>query len=375
MLAKTPPMGFNTWNTFGEDISDQVIRETADKMVELGLRDAGYEYLVIDDCWSKRERDPVTGKIVPDETKFPNGMKAVSDYVHSKGLKFGMYSCDGVMTCARYPASFDHEFLDAQTFAEYGVDFLKYDNCYRPRTVDQALLYRRMSAALKASGREILFSACNWGDVEVETWARSAGIHMYRSTGDINDSFASIRDIMLSQVEKINYTGPGCYNDMDMLVVGMYNNGNVACGGCTDVEYKTHFALWCMFSCPLMLGGDLRKLDGFCLDLVKNKTLIRIDQDEEGRPPFIPNDPGNKSTPTFVKVLSDNQYAVMFTNLTDDRRAGELYFETMGLPAASGYGLRMVDAFTGEDIGVKKEYMRLELEPHDCAVYLCTLEK
>ena len=142
MLSKTPPMGFNTWNTFGENINEQIIKETADKMVELGLRDCGYEYLVIDDCWSKRERDPQTGKIVPDEEKFPNGMKAVSDYVHSKGLKFGMYSCAGTRTCADYPGSFDHEYLDAETFAEYGVDFLKYDFCYKPDSANGPLLYR-----------------------------------------------------------------------------------------------------------------------------------------------------------------------------------------------------------------------------------------
>lgn len=144
MLSKTPPMGFNTWNTFGENINEQLIKETADKMVELGLRDCGYEYLVIDDCWSKRERDPQTGKIVPDEEKFPNGMKAVSDYVHSKGLKFGMYSCAGTRTCADYPGSFDHEYLDAETFAEYGVDFLKYDFCYKPDSANGPLLYRKM---------------------------------------------------------------------------------------------------------------------------------------------------------------------------------------------------------------------------------------
>lgn len=157
MLSRTPPMGFNTWNTFGENINESVIKETADAMVEKGLLEAGYNYLVIDDCWSERERDPETGKIVPDKIKFPNGMKAVSDYVHSKGLKFGMYSCAGTRTCADYPGSFDHEFLDARTFAEYGADFLKYDFCYKPNVANGPLLYRKMGMALKASGREILF--------------------------------------------------------------------------------------------------------------------------------------------------------------------------------------------------------------------------
>ena len=270
MLSKTPPMGFNTWNTFGENINEQLIKETADKMVELGLRDCGYEYLVIDDCWSKRERDPQTGKIVPDEEKFPNGMKAVSDYVHSKGLKFGMYSCAGTRTCADYPGSFDHEYLDAETFAEYGVDFLKYDFCYKPDSANGPLLYRKMGMALRACGREILFSACNWGNDEVSRWVRSAGAHMYRSTGDINDSFRSFADIALSQIDNLAYSAPGCFNDIDMLTVGMYGRGNVGSVGCSDIDYKTQFALWCMFSSPLMLGGDLRCMNDFCLDLVKN---------------------------------------------------------------------------------------------------------
>lgn len=374
MLAKTAPMGFNTWNTFGENINEEVIMQTADKMVELGLRDAGYEYLVIDDCWSKRERDPETGKIVPDETKFPHGMKYVSDYVHSKGLKFGMYSCAGVMTCAQYPGSFDHEYLDAKTFAEYGADFLKYDFCYKPSFADGPLLYRKMSMALKASGRDILFSACNWGSDSVETWIRSTGAHMYRSTGDINDSFPSFRDIMLSQIDKIAYSGNGCFNDMDMLTLGMYGQGNVGSAGCSDTDYKTQFALWCMFSTPLMLGGDLRKMNDYILSLIKNKTLIRINQDEEARPPFVPAKEIGKA-PCFAKVLSDNEFAILFTNLSDEKRRSELYFENIGLTAASGLGLEMTDVFTGESIGVKKEYMKLDLEPHDCAMFICKIAK
>ena len=173
-------MGFNTWNTFAENISEDVIIETADKMVETGLLKAGYEYLVIDDCWSEKERDPETGKIVPDKEKFPHGMKYVSDYVHSKGLKFGMYSCAGTRTCADYPGSFDHEYLDAKTFAEYGADFLKYDFCYKPETAHGPTLYRKMGMALRNCGREILCSACNWGSDDVNKWIRSAGAHMYR---------------------------------------------------------------------------------------------------------------------------------------------------------------------------------------------------
>lgn len=375
MLSKTPPMGFNTWNTFGEEINEKVIKETADKMVSLGLKDAGYNYLVIDDCWSERERDKETGKIVPDKTKFPNGMKHVSDYVHDKGLKFGMYSCAGTRTCADYPGSFDHEYLDAETFAEYGADFLKYDYCYRPHSLDGTLLYRKMGLALKACGREILFSACNWGSDNVNTWIRSAGAHMYRSTGDINDSFNSFKDIALSQIDNLAYSAAGCFNDIDMLTVGMYGNGNVGSTGCNDTEYKTQFAIWCMFSAPLMLGSDIRKMNKNILELVTNKNLIRINQDEENRPAFVAHGLNSK-TPTFVKLLSDNEIAVMFTNLRDDAsNECRLYFNDIGISADSGYGLQMVDAITNEDIGVKKEFVQFKLDAHDCKVFICKLKK
>ena len=374
MLSKTPPLGFNTWNTFGRNISDKVIRETADAMVSLGLRDAGYEYLVIDDCWSKKERDPITGKIVPDEEKFPNGMKAVSDYVHSKGLKFGMYSCAGTRTCDDYPGSFDHEFLDAETFADYGVDFLKYDFCFKPESANGPLLYRKMGMALKACGREILFSACNWGSDEVNTWIRSTGAHMYRSTGDINDSFTSFRDIALSQIDNLAYSAAGCFNDIDMLTVGMYGKGNVGSAGCNDTDYKTQFALWCMFSSPLMLGSDIREMNDYILSLVTNKSLLRINQDEEARPAFVSSGKAGRA-PCFIKLLSNDEIAVMFTNLTDSDEYSQLYFENIGITAASGLGLEMTDVFTGECIGVKKEFMRIKLAPHDCAVYICKLKK
>jgi len=374
MLSRTPPMGFNTWNTFGKDINEQVIFEIADAMVDLGLKDAGYEYLVIDDCWSERDRDPVTGKIVPDKVKFPHGMKYVSDYVHSKGLKFGMYSCAGTRTCANYPGSFGHEYLDAETFAEYGVDYLKYDFCYKPDSGNGPLLYRKMGMALRACGREILYSACNWGRDDVHKWIRSAGAHIYRSTGDINDSFPSVKKISMSQIENLAYSGPGCFNDIDMLIVGMYGKGNVAVSGCTDEEYKTHFALWCMFSSPLMLGSDIRKMTKENLALVTNKHLLRINQDEESRPAFI-GCKGYSETYVFVKLLSNNEFAVLFVNMSDEKMDIGLCFEDIGIPASSGYGLDLTDVFTDEAIGVKKDYWYMDLEPHQCQMYIGRLSK
>ena len=381
MLSKRPPMGFNTWNTFGPDISADTIKETADAMAEKGLIDAGYEYLVIDDCWSEKERDEVTGKIVPDHIKFPNGMNDVSDYVHSKGLKFGMYSCAGVRTCADYPGSFDHEFLDAETFAEYGADLLKYDFCNRPEICNGPLLYKKMNMALRSCGREILFSACNWGLDDVNTWIRSAGAHMYRSTGDIYDNFVSLRDIFISQLDNFAYSSPACFNDIDMLTVGMFGKGNVGRDEemteevykqfCTD--YKTEFALWCMASAPLMLGADIRKLDGEMLDLVKNKNLIRINQDEEARPPMVIQERDDKKCLILFKVMSNNEFALMFTNLSENRQRFFLCFEDLGLPYASGKSLELTDAFTGEKAGVFREKMTEYIDAHDSKVYIAKI--
>lgn len=370
MLVKTPPMGFNTWNTFGHNISDSVIRETADAMVDLGYLDAGYEYLVIDDCWSERDRDPATDKIVPDKNKFPNGMKSVSDYVHSKGLKFGMYSCAGVRTCANFPGSFNHEYLDAKTFAEYGCDFLKYDNCNRPDVVGPHLYYR-MGMALKNCGRDILFSACNWGMDNVHQWIRSAGAHMYRSTGDIFDSFQSFSDIALSQLDKFGYSAPGCFNDIDMLTCGMYNKGNVATGGCTTEEYITEFALWCMLGAPLMLGCDIRNQNEAMHKLLTNRELIRINQDPECRPAFVPSRSSQKDM-VLCKYLENDEFALGFFNLTEHKCTMFSYFEDIGITNESGCKVELTDVFTGNKT-ISSEYHMEFIEGHTCRVYRCKL--
>ncbi|MBQ5970120.1 MAG: glycoside hydrolase family 27 protein [Clostridia bacterium] len=370
MYPKKPPMGFNTWNTFGENINDEMIRQTADAMVEKGLLAAGYEYLVIDDCWSERKRDAVTDKIVPDKNKFPKGMKAVSDYVHSKGLKFGMYSCAGVRTCADYPGSYDHEFLDAKTFAEYGADFLKYDFCYKPEHAHGPLLYRRISMALQSSGRDILLSACNWGCDDVHDWIRSTGAGMFRSTGDISDNFVSFRDIFLSQVDNLKCSGYGCFNDIDMLTVGMHNRGNVAAAGCSDLEYRTEFALWCMAGAPLMLGCDVCSIDDTTLKLVTNPYLLRINQDAACRQMFTVHSECDNLRNVYARLLSENEIAILMTNLADDDCRLWFPFDELGLPVSAGKGLHLTDAFTGADAGVVKEYHYIPLKAHDCAVYL-----
>ncbi len=373
MLVHRPPMGWNTWNTFGTNISDQLIRESTDAFIGAGLKDAGYEYVVVDDCWSKKVRDPETDRLAADPAKFPDGMKAVADYVHGKGLKFGMYSCAGQRTCADYPGSFDHEFLDAETFASWGVDFLKYDFCYKPADINGSLLYRRMGMALRASGRDILFSACNWGSDDVWSWIRSTGAHMYRSTGDIFDNPESYRKIVLSQMEKLSASAPQCFNDMDMLTVGMYGKGLVGNTGCSDADYRSQFALWCMCSAPLMLGCDIRFMSPFIHRLVTNRDLIRVDQDAEARPPIVTRHPWNEKLLTLLKHLDDGSYALGFFNLGEEDWEATATFSDFGLPAHAGYDVSVRNILDREPDAVFREYMRVPVPAHDCRMYLANL--
>lgn len=384
MLAKTPPMGWNSWNTFAHNIDEQLVMDMADIMVNEGYKDAGYEYVVIDDCWALKERDE-NGHLVADPAKFPHGMKYVSDYIHQKGLKFGMYSCAGILTCAGYPSSYGHEFEDAKTFASWGVDFLKYDFCNFPDSGHCKQAYLTMSQALRASGREILFSACNWGVEDPGKWMRSIGAHMYRTTGDIFDNYTSMKDIALSQADNLCVSAPGCFNDPDMLIVGMYGKGHVGMGGCTDEEYRMHFALWCLFGVPLMIGGDLRTLNDFCKDLLKNKELIKINQDEDARPPYTLKTSGENTElvqengvtvtkyldrfKTFLKLLSDGSYVLGLFNFSDDKIPVPVYFDDAGLPYYSGLGFELTDIFTGECLGIKYDSLVVDMEPHTVKLY------
>jgi len=373
MLAKKPPMGWNSWNTFGENINEQLILEITDILIEKGYKEAGYEYVVIDDCWALRERDK-NGRLVPNPEKFPHGMKYIADYIHGKGLKFGMYSCAGVLTCAGYPSSYDHEYTDATTFAEWNVDYLKYDFCNFPKSGNCINAYLTMSLALRSCGRDILFAACNWGVQEPWQWMRSVGAHIYRSTGDIFDNYNSVKDIMLSQEKNFSMSAPGCFNDIDMLIVGMYGKGLVGVkDGCTDDEYKTHFVLWCLFGAPLMMGGDIRSVNDYSEKLMLNKELIRINQDEECRPPVILNsyndDTNDNTTRKYFKILSDNEYILAFINYDDNPKDISAYFAEMGIPYSSEMGLEMTDIFTGEKLGMVRDFIRKTVPAHDCIVF------
>lgn len=373
-LANVPPMGWNSWNTFYNKISDTLIREIADAMVEKGFLEAGYEYLIIDDCWSCKERDE-NGNLVPDPNKFPNGIKAVADYVHEKGLKFGMYSCCGVRTCGDYPGSFEHEYQDAKQFAAWGVDYLKYDNCHRPNSQTSEMLYRRMSMALRSTKREILFAACQWGTEEVQKWIRSTGAHTFRSTVDIQDSWYSIETIARSRMDDPYPTGNGCFNDMDMLVVGMNGCGfnpetsiSGKISGCTTEEYQTHFVLWSMLNSPLIMGCDVRNVSEEMKNLLTNKDIIALNQDPECRTCYKLTSYANPDVFVLVKPLSNGDYGIGFFNFSDTPFQVPLYFWDMGI-ASSSVTLDLYDCLNHVWLGEKREQFMPLVSSHGCKVY------
>ena len=372
MIKSTPPMGWNSWNTFGADINEQLIRDTADKMVETGLLNAGYEYLVIDDCWSLKERDE-NGRLAADPEKFPNGMKAVADYVHSKGLKFGMYSCAGNLTCAGYPGSFEHEFTDAETFAYWGVDFLKYDYCYHSNIIHGKYLYRRMGTALKNCGRDILFSACSWGADNTAEWMRETGADMWRSTMDIFDTWESIKKLTEQQESIFAYGGKGCFNDMDMLVVGMYGKGNVGLEGLNDTQYKTHFSIWALLGSPLIIGCDIRKRNDETLKILTNKELIKINQDEDCRQVFKLTNIWDGNVKAYAKNLENGDIALGFFNFGSAAAIVRVNLDELGLPESTGKTLCMRNVWEDETVTVKNGTIIHDIQPYDCLVYRCSV--
>ena len=273
-LARTPPMGWNSWNHFAHRVNDRVIREAADAMVASGMKAAGYQYVNIDDTW-EGQRD-AQGNIQPN-AKFPD-MKALADYVHSKGLKLGIYSSPGPRTCAGFAGSYQHEQQDANTYAQWGIDYLKYDWCsarrvYRPEQMQE--VYRKMALALLATHRPIVYSLCQYGLQKVWTWGASVGGNLWRTTGDINDSWRRMSQIGFNQSELAPYAGPGHWNDPDMLEVGN--------GGMTDTEYRTHFSLWAILAAPLIAGNDLAHMTPATIAILTNRDVIAVDQDPLGK--------------------------------------------------------------------------------------------
>ncbi|WP_183557156.1 glycoside hydrolase family 27 protein [Mucilaginibacter sp. SP1R1] len=310
-LAPRPPMGWNTWNTFQTNINEPLLKGMVDAYVSSGMRDAGYQYFVLDDGWMTMERDQ-NGNLVADPKKFPEGMKAFADYVHAKGLKFGIYNCAGNKTCAGYPGSRGHEYQDALLYASWGVDFLKYDWC-NTDSLNAREAYITMSQALKATGRPIIFSLCEWGNHQPWLWAKGVG-QLYRTTGDITANFdkdknvgtwtaLSVMTILDKQANIAKYNGPNHWNDPDMLEVG---------NGMSYEEDKAHFSLWCMLAAPLAAGNDLRKMSVQTQSILTNHRAIAIDQDALGiaASRIYKAD----SLEVWIKPLASGEFAVCFLN-------------------------------------------------------------
>jgi alpha-galactosidase len=348
-LAKTPPLGWNSWNRFGCNVSEQMIKEMADAMVASGMRDAGYQYIVIDDCWQV-SRD-AEGKIVADPVRFPSGMEALADYIHGLGLKFGLYSCAGTETCAGRPGSKGYEVKDAETYAEWKVDYLKYDWCNTEGQNTQTS-YKRMSDALLATNRPIVFSICEWGSTQPWLWAQGIG-HLWRTTGDIQANWNSIMDILDRQVGLEHYAGPSGWNDPDMLEVG---NGNL-----TLVECRTHFSLWCLLAAPLMAGNDLRTMTDDIIAILTNEEVLAVNQDSLGVQGYKIQDDG--SYEVWIKPLQDSSLAIIMLNRSQNEKQMCIYWEAIGF--SDDDILHVRDLWQKRDVGYLQTFYSAMVPSHD----------
>jgi alpha-galactosidase len=334
-LALTPPMGWNSWNHFSCNVDDQTIRETADAMVKSGMRDAGYRYVVIDDCWQV-SRD-ANGVLVPDPQRFPHGIKALADYVHSKGLLFGIYTDAGTNTCQGRPGTLGHEDQDARTFAGWGVDYVKEDWCHAQNLVAPTQ-YAKFRDALIRTGRPIVFSICEWGSNQPWDWAPRVG-NLWRTTDDIEDTWSSMLDNLDQSGQHATAAGPGAWNDPDMLEVGN--------GGMTDDEYRAHFSLWAIMAAPLIAGNDLRNMSAATIATLTNREVIAVDQDSLGaqgilvweRPPELQ---------VWAKPLRDGSRAIALLNRSSAPALITAYFSRAGLRSDSAL---VRDLWLHKDLG------------------------
>lgn len=377
-LAPTPPMGWNSWNTFETNINEELIKGIADVMVSSGMKDAGYQYIVLDDGWMSMERDPKTGDLIADPKKFPNGMKSLIDYVHSKGLKFGLYNCAGTKTCAGYPGTRGYEYQDARFYASLGIDYLKFDWC-NTQGINAKEAYTTMSRALKAAGHPIVFSLCEWGSNKPWNWAEPVG-QLWRTTGDISNLFDGTLDhktwyqigimkIVDMQDTLRKFAGPNHWNDPDMLEVG---------NGLTAAENRTHFSLWCMLAAPLIAGNDLRKMDEQTRSVLTNKDVIAVNQDVLGIEGFKYSQ--KDSLQTWFKPLNNGDWAVCFVNRSDhpqqvnfnwqNEKVVDTIFNKQLDANTTAYKLR--DLWTKKDVGTTKKPLKATVEPHDVLMFRLT---
>lgn len=323
-LALTPPMGWNSWNKFDCDINEQKIRQIADAMINSGMKSAGYEYIIIDDCWHG-ERDSL-GFITANKQYFPSGIKALADYVHSKGLKFGIYSSAGFQTCAGRPGSRGHEYQDAYMYAKWGVDYLKYDWCGTDKLNAEGA-YLTMSEAIFQAGRPMIFSICEWGANKPWEWGKEIG-HLWRTTNDIFNCFDctnglgdwksfGVLQIIDMQEDLRKYAGPGHWNDPDMLEIG---------NGMPVNEERAHFSMWCMLSAPLILGNDLKNMNSETLNILTNKEVIAINQDPLGIQGF--RFEVKDSVETWLKPLKNESWAITLLNKSKKIKSTTLNWDT-----------------------------------------------
>jgi alpha-galactosidase len=348
-LAGTPPMGWNSWNKFACNVSEDLIKQTANAMVKSGMKDAGYQYVVIDDCWQV-SRD-AHGDIVADPQRFPSGIKALADYVHSAGLKFGIYSDAGSKTCEGRPGGLGHEYQDALQYAAWGVDYLKYDWC-NTTTQDARASYANIRAALNAAGRPIVLSICEWGKNQPWLWGKEVGGNLWRTTGDIQDRWESkkewspgdccsygVVDIVDLEAELYSYAGLGHWNDPDMLEVGN--------GGMTDTEYRSHFSLWAILAAPLIAGNDLRNMRPEIHDILTNKEVIAVNQDPLGRQGRRVSK--NEDREVWSKELKDGSRAVVLLNRGAAEQNMAVSWEEIGYPDHVSAAVR--DLWQNKDLG------------------------
>lgn len=362
-LAETPPMGWNSWNKFACNVDETVVRDTADSLVSSGMRDAGYQYVVVDDCWAG-PRDS-NGFITADAKRFPSGIKALADYVHSRGLKFGIYSDAGRLTCGGRPGSEGHEYQDALSYARWGVDYLKYDWCSTgDRNAQEA--YAVMADALRQSGRQIVFSMCEWGTAKPWLWAKNIG-NLWRTTGDIWDSFDkkdaahswahTVTDIVDLNEPLWPYAGPGHWNDADMLEVGN--------GGMSSTEYRAHFSLWAMMASPLMAGNDIAHMDASTRSILLNEDVIAVDQDSLGiQGHRVRRDGGSE---IWVKPLAGGAIAVLLFNRADAPATIKVTADLLGWPPSVRAKVR--DLWVHRDEGRWTGAISQSVEPHGVAMF------
>ena len=370
--ALTPPMGWNSFNTFGCSPSEKLIKETADAIVATGLRDAGYIYVNIDDGWMLKDRDK-DGNLIVNPEMFPNGFNELTEYVHNLGLKIGIYLGCGLRTYNEKAGSLGHEYKDARQIAEWGFDFLKYDNRHikdedPPRNTK--LEYITMAKALRESGREILFSMCEHGATKPWLWAQGVG-HMWRITTDIRNMWDGAMsgawgfNLIVDERAEIHPYARTCgWNDPDMLVTGMYKANNWMGPGCTDIEYRSHFSLWCLMAAPLIIGCDVRKINEITLRTLTNPQMIAVNQDILGiqgrRVSSV------RGIDIWFKPLHDLSWAVGLYNRTCVPANISVKWEDLNLPAEMD--ATVTDLWSGEELGVFTEKFTSKVESHECMV-------